>query len=69
MPGNPRILDAGPVTLFDESITVTDATGFDFNTNLTASRLRNGTFHEVKISACFADLNRFHEGLFAEKNG
>src|ERR1019366_5169784 len=38
--GNARILNAGPVAFFHERIAVADATGFDFDPDLVAGRLR-----------------------------
>jgi hypothetical protein len=57
---NTRVLNPGPMTLLHERVTVTDATGFDLNSDLVSRRFGNIPFHEFEIAARLADLNRFH---------
>jgi hypothetical protein len=73
--GHARILKSGPDSFFHQRIAMTDPTGFDFNTDLTATGLRSGAFDNFEISMRFADLNGFHgwrdlvlyEGEFFER--
>src|SRR5208282_4534041 len=58
--GNARILDARPIAFLDQRIAVADATGFNFNSDLTAAGFGNVSFDEFEISAGFADLDSFH---------
>src|SRR5436305_1073388 len=43
MSGDARILDAGPIALFHEFITVADAAGIDFDADLATLRFRSRT--------------------------
>jgi hypothetical protein len=55
-----RILNAGPIAFLHERVTVADATGFDFNSDLVSAGVGNISFDEFEITARLADLNRFH---------
>src|SRR5580704_3464620 len=59
---NAWVLDSGPMAFFHEGIAVADAAGFDFNSDLVASGIRNISFDEFEIAAGLADLDSFHFG-------
>jgi hypothetical protein len=58
--GNTRKCQAGPDALLDYNVTVTNATGFDFDPDFAAARRRDLPLHQLKISMSFADLRNFH---------
>jgi hypothetical protein len=67
VPWNARVMDAGPMSFFDEDITMTNTASLDLNAYLTTTGLRDWAFDNFEISTRFADLNGFHEGLSVGK--
>jgi hypothetical protein len=63
MSRNARILKSRPESFFDQHVTVANATGFDLDANLPASRLRDGTLNYFEISSGLADLDGLHGDL------
>jgi hypothetical protein len=60
VPGDARVLDTWPMSLFDEGVTVANAACFDPDAHLVSSGFRDRTFDQFKVSAGFGDLYRFH---------
>jgi hypothetical protein len=58
--GHAGLLDAGPMSFFDQGVAVTDAAGFYLDANLAAAGLRGGALDNFEVSTCLADLNDFH---------
>jgi hypothetical protein len=47
--GRPRILDTGPNPFFGQDVTMTNATGFDLDADLSGSRIGDLAFDQLEI--------------------
>ena len=59
MPGNARILNAGPAIL-REHVAVANTTGLHLDENLPRTGLRNLPLDDLEISSRFGNLRNFH---------
>jgi hypothetical protein len=57
---NARILDAGPMAFFHHGIAMANAAGFDFDADLVADGIGDGSFYEFEIASGFGYLDCFH---------
>src|SRR5262245_29396837 len=60
MAGHARILQARPVPILHERVTVADSAGLHFDSDLIRRRIGDGPFNNLKISSRFADLRNSH---------
>ena len=58
--GNARIFEPGPEAFLGEDVTMADATGLDFDTDLIGAGRGDFAFDNLEVGAGFGDLGDFH---------